>query len=278
MGLLLYDSFNIYIGELVGIIQATPPVTNISPVKQVVPSITEMAFAIRLVVAFSLGCAIGLERQWRQRMAGLRTNTLVATGASLFVMLSVLTPGDASPTRIAAQIVSGIGFLGGGVILREGISIRGLNTAATIWCAAAIGSLCGAGFISYAFIGAIGILSTNILLRPIGRRINQAPLQGTELELVYQCSVVCRNKKEARIRMLILQELNNGNMQLRSLRSEEVTHPDNVAVKANFVTQERDDSFLENMVSRLCLENGVSSASWRTLEEDLLEQDSNELN
>jgi putative Mg2+ transporter-C (MgtC) family protein len=71
-------------------------------------------FAIRLVVAFLSGSALGLERQWRQRMAGLRTNTLVATGAALFVMLSVLTPGDSSPTRVAAQVVSGIGFLGGG--------------------------------------------------------------------------------------------------------------------------------------------------------------------
>jgi putative Mg2+ transporter-C (MgtC) family protein len=75
-------------------------------------------FAIRLVVAFLSGSALGLERQWRQRMAGLRTNTLVATGAALFValfvILSVLTPGDSSPTRVAAQVVSGIGFLGGG--------------------------------------------------------------------------------------------------------------------------------------------------------------------
>jgi putative Mg2+ transporter-C (MgtC) family protein len=97
-------------------------------------------FTLRLMGAFTLGSAIGLERQWRQRMAGLRTTALVSTGASLFVMLSVLTPGDASPTRVAAQIVSGIGFLCGGVILRDGASIRGLNTAATIWCAAAIGS------------------------------------------------------------------------------------------------------------------------------------------
>jgi putative Mg2+ transporter-C (MgtC) family protein len=277
MRLLLYDSFNIYISQLVGIIQTIPPVTAKPPAAEIA-RITEMVFAIRLVVAFTLGSAIGLERQWRQRMAGLRTNTLVATGASLFVMLSVLTPGDASPTRIAAQIVSGIGFLGGGVILREGISIRGLNTAATIWCAAAIGSLCGAGFLSYAFIGAIGILITNILLRPIGRRINQESLEGTELELVYQCSVVCRNKKQARIRALLLQALNSGNMQLRSLRSEDLENPNNVGVKANFVTQERDDAFLEQMVSRLSLESGVMSVSWRTLEEDLLEQDSNELN
>ncbi len=83
-------------------------------------------------MAFVLGAILGLERQWRQRLAGLRTNTLVATGAALFVMLSALTPGDSSPTRVAAQVVSGIGFLAGGVILREGTTVRGLNTAATL--------------------------------------------------------------------------------------------------------------------------------------------------
>jgi len=108
---------------------------------------TILDFIARLSVAFLLGALIGLERQWRQRMAGLRTNTLVATGAALFVMLSVLTPSDSSPSRIAAQVVSGIGFLARGVILREGLTVRGLNTATTIWCAAAIGSLSGAGFL-----------------------------------------------------------------------------------------------------------------------------------
>ncbi|MDC0836987.1 MgtC/SapB family protein, partial [Limnoraphis robusta] len=83
---------------------------------------------LRLTVAFLLGSALGIERQWRQRMAGLRTNTLVATGASMFVILSVMTPGEGSPTRIAAQVVSGIGFLAGGVILKEGLTVKGLNT------------------------------------------------------------------------------------------------------------------------------------------------------
>jgi putative Mg2+ transporter-C (MgtC) family protein len=89
-------------------------------------------FTVRITVAFLLGSMLGFERQWRQRMAGLRTSTLVATGSALFVTLSVLTPNDASPTRIAAQVVSGIGFLAGGVILREGLTVKGLNTAATI--------------------------------------------------------------------------------------------------------------------------------------------------
>jgi putative Mg2+ transporter-C (MgtC) family protein len=226
-------------------------------------------FAVRLAVAFLLGSAIGLERQWRQRMAGLRTNTLVATGAALFVMLSVLVPGEASPTRIAAQVVSGIGFLAGGVILREGLSVRGLNTAATIWCAAAIGSLAGAGFITQAMIGSIAVLIANILLRPLGYRINQEPLQGSEIELCYQCSLMCRSKDEAHVRALLLQALSTSTMKLRSLHSEDLEDiADRVEVEAEMLTQTRDDQLLEQIISRLSLEPGVIAASWRVIEQE----------
>ncbi|WP_416674338.1 MgtC/SapB family protein [Egbenema bharatensis] len=226
-------------------------------------------FAVRLAAAFLLGSAIGLERQWRQRMAGLRTNTLVATGAALFVMLSVLTPDEASPTRIAAQVVSGIGFLAGGVILREGLSVRGLNTAATIWCAAAIGALAGAGFLSQAFIGSIAVLISNVVLRPLGYRINQEPLQGTELELCYQCSLICHSKDEAHVRALLLQSLGTSQMKLRSLNSEDLDEFGNkVEVEAEMVTQSRDDHLLEEIISRLILEPSVTAASWRIIEQE----------
>src|ERR1700733_3105855 len=106
--------------------------------------------AFNLGAAVSLGAVIGFERQWRNRLAGLRTNTLVALGAASFVTFAALVPGEASPTRVAAQVVSGIGFLGAGLIFREGMSVRGLNTAATLWCSAAIGVLAGAGHPAYA--------------------------------------------------------------------------------------------------------------------------------
>ncbi|HIK46172.1 MAG TPA: MgtC/SapB family protein [Leptolyngbyaceae cyanobacterium M65_K2018_010] len=226
-------------------------------------------FTLRLLVAFMLGSALGLERQWRQRMAGLRTNTLVATGAALFVMLSVLTPGDSSPTRIAAQVVSGIGFLGGGVILREGLTVRGLNTAATLWCAAAVGSLAGAGLLFQAGMGTGAVLVANLLLRPLGYRINQQPLRGTELELCYRCDVVCRTQDEAHIRALLLQAVGGSTLQLRSLYSEDREDtPDRVRVEAELVTQERNDAFLEQIVSRLSLEPGVISIRWRIIEQE----------
>lgn len=230
---------------------------------------SQKEFIIRMIVAFLLGSIIGLERQWRQRMAGLRTNTLVATGAALFVMLSALTPGDSSPTRVAAQVVSGIGFLGGGVILREGLSVRGLNTAATLWCAAAIGSLSGAGLLFHASAGTIAVLAANLLLRPLGYRINQQPLKGTELELCYRCEVICRAKDEAHVRALLLQTVAGGKVMLRSLYSEDLEDtPDRVSVEADLVTQERNDAFLEQIVSRLSLEPGVISISWRIIEQE----------
>lgn len=107
-------------------------------------TLTVADFALRLAVGVGCGAIIGLERQWRARMAGLRTNALVATGATLFVLYAVATE-DSSPTRVASYVVSGIGFLGGGVILREGFNVRGLNTAATLWCSAAVGVLAASG-------------------------------------------------------------------------------------------------------------------------------------
>jgi putative Mg2+ transporter-C (MgtC) family protein len=115
----------------------------------------------------------GAERQWRQRMAGLRTNALVAAGAAMFVMLSALAARPEDSFRIAGQIVSGIGFLGAGVILRNGLNITGLNTAATLWCSAAIGTLAGYGMSGSAISGAFAVLAANVCLRPIGKALNR---------------------------------------------------------------------------------------------------------
>ena len=100
-------------------------------------AMSALEFSLRLGCALLCGIAIGVERQWRQRTAGLRTYMLVAVGSALFVMLAALTPGESSPTRIAAQVVTGIGFLGAGVIMRSGLNVRGLNIASTIWCSSA---------------------------------------------------------------------------------------------------------------------------------------------
>ena len=136
--------------------------------------------AINLAVPASLSAVIGSERQRRNCLAGLRTNTLVALGAASFVIFAGLIPGEASPTRVAAQVISGIGFLGAGMIFREEMSVRGLNTAATLWCSAAIGVLAGAGYPLYAVLSTGFVLFVNLLLRPIASFINRQPLTATE--------------------------------------------------------------------------------------------------
>ena len=138
-------------------------------------------FAGRLIIAFIFGGLVGAERQWRQRTAGLRTNCLVAVGSAMFVMMGGLVgDGDGSQGRVAAYVVSGIGFIGGGVILKEGFTIRGLNTAATLWCTAAIGTLAGLGHTSLSFLGTVVVLAANLVLRPLGQRINRASAQSPE--------------------------------------------------------------------------------------------------
>ncbi len=135
--------------------------------------ISTIHFAIRLALAIGLGAMVGLERQWRQRMAGTRTNGLVAAGAAAFVMCGLLLENDPSARgRIVSYVVSGVGFLGAGVIFKEGGSVRGLNTAATIWCSAAIGVLTGLGALHLALVLALAVLFTNMVLRPLGYRLH----------------------------------------------------------------------------------------------------------
>ncbi|MDU2065763.1 MAG: MgtC/SapB family protein [Sporomusaceae bacterium] len=223
-------------------------------------------FVLRIALAFFLGAFIGMERQWRQRMAGLRTNTLVATGSALFVMLSVMTVNDSSPSRIAAQVVSGIGFLGAGVIMRDGLNIRGLNTAATLWCSAAIGTMTGAGFLLEAVVGAGFILLANTLLRPLAQRVNKTPHSETEEELEYRIDVTCRREFEAQVRILLLQEINEETLMLHALKSENVDDQVRVVVTAHLLSMVgRTDHAVEKIVSHICLEAGVTAVSWKVI-------------
>jgi putative Mg2+ transporter-C (MgtC) family protein len=232
---------------------------------------TLLDFVIRLVLAFILGASIGLERQWRQRMAGLRTNTLVATGSALFVMLSFMIVNDSNPSRIAAQVVSGIGFLGAGVIMRDGLNIRGLNTAATLWCSAAIGTMTGAGFLAESAIGAGAILIANTLLRPLANKMNKTPSVATEEEIQYYINVVCRTEFEAQVRVLLLQEINNENLMLHALHSEDLEDQTKVIVEARLLsTAGRVDHTVEKIVSLICLEAGVTAVSWKIVPRDIV--------
>ena len=146
--------------------------------------------AISLFAAFLLGGLIGLERQYRQRTAGLRTNVLVAVGAAIFVDMANRLGGQEGATHVAAYVVSGIGFLGAGVIMREEGNVRGLNTAATLWGSAAVGACAGADLLIEAVLATFFVLSANTLLRPVVNRINRQPIDTESVEATYTVYVI----------------------------------------------------------------------------------------
>jgi putative Mg2+ transporter-C (MgtC) family protein len=219
--------------------------------------------ALNLGTAVGLGAIIGFERQWRQRLAGLRTNTLVALGAASFVVYENLFSPEANLTRVAAQVVSGIGFLGAGIIFREGLNVRGLNTAATLWCSAAVGVLAGGGALPYAALAAGMVIVVNLLLRPLVQRINRQPLAATEVPSRYVVNVVSRGDTEAHIRALLLQGLTAGGIRLHRLDSSNIEDSDRVEVVAELSADRGSDSVLEQIVGRLSLEPSVTAARWR---------------
>jgi putative Mg2+ transporter-C (MgtC) family protein len=148
--------------------------SSLSAIVVAPPTIGWLEVLLRLFVAAALGGAIGLERELRERQAGLRTHLVVCVGSALFTLVSAYGFRDwgvrVDPTRIAAQIVTGIGFLGAGAIIRQGLSVRGLTTAATLWLVAAIGMATGAGYWEGALIATFGALITLGPLRVIAYR------------------------------------------------------------------------------------------------------------
>ena len=223
---------------------------------------SSLEFCLRLGCALLCGIAIGVERQWRQRTAGLRTYTLVALGSSLFIITGCLVD-DSARTRIASYVVSGVGFLGAGVIMRSGLNVRGINTAATIWCSSAIGVLSGFGFVQFAFIGTALILGVNTLLRPLVAIINKQPVDPTEQEFRYSLHVTCRGRQELRLRTLLVQLTSVSPLTLHELETVVGRDQTHVVLRAILFSAERMDAQVEQMVSRLSLEQNVIGLSWQ---------------
>ena len=221
---------------------------------------TYLDFLCRISICFVLGLIIGIERQYRRRVAGMRTITLVALGSFLFVSISFLTnPVDV--TRIAAQVVSGIGFLGAGVIIRDGQNIRGLNTAATLWCSAAVGTLTALGFIIEAVIGVIYILASNIILRIISKKMmNKIPAKQIEH---YALTILCDEEKEISIKNMLLQKLRTNQISIKSFNTSK--YEDNKKIETTIdIASSEVDSF-NNTINKLCLESGVNSVMFNKL-------------
>src|SRR5262249_53925713 len=201
-------------------------------------------FALNISVALLRGVLNGLEGELGNHPAGLRTNGLVCLGAALFVSLSLLVTDD-YPTRIAAQVVSGIGFLGGGVILREGLNVKGMNTAATLWCSAAVGTLAGAGFLLHACVATLAILILNFCLRPVGRWDTAGHNPAVNVEMLYRLRVICRSAQETLIRTIVLRHVNaHPAMIVQGIAVHDCGQPERTAVEADIFATMRCDKAL----------------------------------
>ncbi len=211
--------------------------------------------------AFVLGTIIGLERQWRQRSAGLRTNVLVAIGAAAFSDLGFRLLGAEGATRIISYVVSGIGFLGAGVILKDGTNIRGLNTAATLWCSAAVGTLSGSGMPAEAATLAGFVLAGNTLLRPLVNWVNRRPITGTVTEAKYIVHAVCRPQDVSDVRDLLAAELDRATYPVREVETLSETEGQ-VELAAVLVPSTADEAELDAVVVALERSPLVLSATW----------------
>jgi putative Mg2+ transporter-C (MgtC) family protein len=220
-------------------------------------------FGLNTTVALVLGFVIGVERQWRQHPAGLRTTILVALGAALFVSTSTLMDDKQSPTRVVSYVVSGLGFLGGGVILREGMTVKGTNTAATIWCTGAIGALAGGGFALEAALGTAAILFVHIALRPVVHWIEGHRHTAVDVETFYTLRITSRGGQEGIIRNILLRHVpDNPRMTIQSLSTTE-PEPGQFAVVASIYALERNDRSMEDLVKRISIEPEVTGVSWQ---------------
>lgn len=214
-----------------------------------------------LLVAFVCGSIIGLERQIRQRTAGLRTNTLVAVGAAVFVDLSMRLSGADGATRVISYVVSGVGFLGAGAIMKEGANITGLNTAATLWGSAAVGACAGAGMLPEAGIATLFVLASNTLLRPVVNYINRHPVAEHASEATYYVYAICQQDLQPEVREQMQEMLEAANYPARTLEKRDI-HPHNCEIEAElFATAVHADE-LDEVVTRIEALPGVVQAFW----------------
>jgi putative Mg2+ transporter-C (MgtC) family protein len=208
-----------------------------------------------------LGGLIGLERQWRQRTAGLRTNVLVSVGAAAFVDLGMRVAGAEGSVRVISYVVSGIGFLGAGVIMKEGAQVRGINTAATLWASAAVGAFAGSGEFGEAALVAIFVLAGNTALRPLANYINRRPISPTTTEAVYRVHVTCKPENVADARDLLFEELEQRNYPIRDIETlsegEEL-----IELAATLVPTTANPEELDAITRHLERHDSIDSATW----------------
>jgi putative Mg2+ transporter-C (MgtC) family protein len=216
---------------------------------------------ISLFTAFVLGTLIGAERQYRQRTAGLRTNVLVAVGAAAFVDLAMHLTGADGAVRVISYVVSGIGFLGAGVIMKQGMDVRGLNTAATLWASAAVGSCAGADMVAQAVALTVFVIAGNTLLRPLVNAINRIPLDEKTSEATYYFKVAVATEALPDIRDRLVEKLENAKYPVADVDVVEIGD-DILEIVAKLVATAVDPNELNAVAVDLQRQSGVRHATW----------------
>ena len=216
---------------------------------------------VSLFAAFVLGTLIGAERQYRQRGGGLRTHVLVAVGAATFVDIGQHLNGNPGATQIIAYVVSGVGFLGAGVIMKQGSNVWGLNTAATLWCSAAVGACAGADLAFEAIVLTGFVLAGNTLLRPLVNAINRAPLKEEATEAIYEVRLTTRADTQDDARDLLQEALEAAKYPVRDIEADE-REQGMVELVATLAGTIADPDELDALVARLEANALVDSAGW----------------
>ena len=222
-------------------------------------------FLVHIAVAFVLSFLVGIERQWRRRSIGLRMAVLVCLGSLMFTHASLsLVSGDVG--RIASQIVSGIGFLGAGIIIQDDRkNITGLNTASTIWCSAAIGMLCAEGLLIEATIGTIFVLLCNVLLRDIALTISKIEPTKDGYHK-YSIKVACKNKFMSKVRNDLVTFSESEHIFVENVDVVEKKDNDCTIIMNVRVPYKKLD-FIEHLMNNMTLNENIISLGWKKLDE-----------
>lgn len=218
-------------------------------------------FIERLLLAIAFGFLIGLERQFRHKMSAVITNVLVCLGAYLFLTFAYQS-ADAEKARIAGQVISGIGFLGGGVIIREGFSIRGLNTAATLWCASAIGMLVSQGYILFAFIGTMSILAANIFLKPLATKVENSKYGSQDDEFHYDIEIESIKEHHRNILYDFKDSIRKENIILKGVDVHQSMDSDKCYIKLSIISFGRNDDVVWKNIKELREKYDIASFSY----------------
>ncbi|MFQ6333038.1 MgtC/SapB family protein [Methylophilus sp. 3sh_L] len=216
---------------------------------------------LSLTTAFVCGAIIGFERQYRQRTAGLRTNVLVAIGAAIFVDMANRLMAHDGAVHVVAYVVSGIGFLGAGVIMREEGNVRGLNTAATLWGSAAVGACAGADLLLEALLGTCFVLATNTLLRPVVNQINRKPIDTLHVEATSTVYVIAARRYQKEAMTLLESTLEQAKYPPKHLQMH-AFGADCVEIEAVLLASAIRETELDAVIQQLLTSPYVSQAFW----------------